>query len=348
MALAFLVLVLIFLVGGLDAVDIFRESIASTLKLKGNSTLRTDKKSSVVQDEHFHSALAPPLAPPLAPAPSTTTHMVRMEAPDDNPYMQSGNSIRAEQKITELEDGAVLESKQTAGQTASSGAVVGLVGGRPPRAPIAVVGGRVTGARPLLLEGSDSEPETRTGRMMPTSSTAGDSEVPVDDQKSGCCGLGATIKKWLACLPLDKLKILVVVWQILTVFPTIAAVDFPPVYSAFLSWIDVVNLDLGHIFSASCLFPNVTHYERLLATTLAPLFLGLVLLCTYQLAIRRVGIGSAGIVARQAAWSRHVAAGLLLTFLVSRRSVVDVLLRDCDGGPYAPTLPTSLAFLILI
>ena len=132
-----------------------------------------------------------------------------------------------------------------------------------------------------------------------------------------CCGIGQRIKRLWSRLPLDKLKILVVVWQILTVFPSIAAVNFPPVYSQFMSWIDVINFDLANIFSASCMFPGLNFYQRLLVTTLAPIALFGVLVVTYQLAKRRTEIGTAGIVERRAAWSRHMAAGLLLTFLVS-------------------------------
>ncbi|CAN0413691.1 unnamed protein product, partial [Discosporangium mesarthrocarpum] len=51
-------------------------------------------------------------------------------------------------------------------------------------------------------------------------------------------------------LPLNKLKILVVVWQILSEFPSISAVPFPPVYAKFLSAINIINLDLGSIVSA--------------------------------------------------------------------------------------------------
>lgn len=123
---------------------------------------------------------------------------------------------------------------------------------------------------------------------------------------------------------MDKLKILVVVWQILTVLPSITGVEFPPSYSRFLSWIDVVNLDVGHIFTASCILPAVSFYHRLLLTTLTPLVLAAVLVLTYWMAKRRAGIGSSGVLAARAAWSRHMAAGLLLTFLVSVFRVITV------------------------
>ena len=117
-------------------------------------------------------------------------------------------------------------------------------------------------------------------------------------------------------MPLDKLKILVVVWQILTIFSSISGVQYPVSYSRFLVWINVVNFDMGDIFSASCILPSANFYVRLLLTTLAPLVLAAVLVLTYNMAKRRAGIGSAGVIAKRAAWSRHVAAGLLLTFLV--------------------------------
>lgn len=149
-----------------------------------------------------------------------------------------------------------------------------------------------------------------------SAAAAGTAAGSEETERSECCGVGSKIKRLMSRLPLDKLKILVVVWQILTVFPSITAVEFPPSYTRFLNWIDFVNLDLGQIFSASCLLPRMTHYEKLLMATLGPLIVLLILVVTYQLAKRRAGIGSAGIVARRAAWSRHMAAGLLVTFLV--------------------------------
>ncbi|CAM9190499.1 unnamed protein product [Ectocarpus sp. 8 AP-2014] len=132
----------------------------------------------------------------------------------------------------------------------------------------------------------------------------------------GCCGQGEKIKRWAARLPMDKLKILVVVWQILSVFPSITAVDFPPAYARFLSWIDMLSFDLGHVLSASCVLPVMDFYQSLLLTTLGPLGVAMVLMLTYWIAKRRAGSGSAGALRRRAAWSRHVAAGLLLSFLV--------------------------------
>lgn len=141
-------------------------------------------------------------------------------------------------------------------------------------------------------------------------------------EKCKCCGLGKTITRRVSRLPLDKFKILVVTWQILTVFSSITEVEFPAAYASFLSWINVVNLDIGQLLSASCVLPPVNFYTRLLVTTLTPLVLAVGLMLTYQTAKHRAGIGSAGVIARRAAWSRHMAAGLLLTFLVRLGRVV--------------------------
>ena len=129
-------------------------------------------------------------------------------------------------------------------------------------------------------------------------------------------GFGDKVKRWVSRLPLDKFKILVVVWQIVTLSSSITGIEFPESYSKFLSWVTVVNLDMGSIFSASCILPSVNFYVGLLVSTLAPLLLVALLVLTYQIAKYRAKIEDSGEVARRAAWSRHMAAGLLLTFMV--------------------------------
>lgn len=140
-------------------------------------------------------------------------------------------------------------------------------------------------------------------------------EIKRRNKPNGCC-LGDAIKRWGSKLPVGKLKILVVVWQILASFSGITGVEFPASYATFLSWVSVVNLDIGHTFSATCVLPPLNFYARLLVTSLTPLVLAGVLVLTYRIARRRADIGWAGVIARRDAWSRHVSAGLLLTFLV--------------------------------
>ncbi|CAN0556127.1 unnamed protein product, partial [Laminaria digitata] len=83
------------------------------------------------------------------------------------------------------------------------------------------------------------------------------------------------------------IKILVGVWQILAVFSSITGVEFPASYALFLSWINVLNFDLGYIVSASCVLPSVNFYQSLLATTLGPFVAAAGLMLTYRMAKRR-------------------------------------------------------------
>lgn len=107
----------------------------------------------------------------------------------------------------------------------------------------------------------------------PRSEDSWDRDIPVKDRRAifaggarpsrvaraskTCGGLGEKVKRWASRVPMNKVKILVVVWQILTVFPSVSGVDYPGTYSRFLSWMDVVNFDLGTILSASCLVGTV-------------------------------------------------------------------------------------------
>ncbi|CAM9298394.1 unnamed protein product, partial [Laminaria digitata] len=100
-----------------------------------------------------------------------------------------------------------------------------------------------------------------------------------------------------------------------------------------LAWVNIANFDIGDLFSASCLLPSVNFYQRLLAATLTPLLLAGGLVLTYRMAKRRAGIGSTAVIASRAAWSRHVAAGLLLTFLVfTSASTAAFKTFACDDG----------------
>ncbi|CAM9106040.1 unnamed protein product, partial [Hapterophycus canaliculatus] len=264
-ALLFLCIALVFLIGGLDAVDSVRRSMSQSLSVRRSlgRGLSFSGKSRGAPGSFRESSVRG-----LDASAKTATADFAVG---------TGTSASATaSKVGALQDGGNIVFD------------VPLDSSR---------GGSTRGTASLLQAGTET-------------SDAGASAP------SGCCGVGEKIKRWASRLPMEKLKILVVVWQILTVFPSITGVEFPPAYSRFLSWIGVVNLDVGHIFTASCILPAVSFYHRLLLTTLTPLVLAAVLVLTYWMAKRRVGLGSAGVLAARAAWSRHMAAGLLLTFLV--------------------------------
>ncbi|CAM9686049.1 unnamed protein product, partial [Ectocarpus sp. 12 AP-2014] len=85
----------------------------------------------------------------------------------------------------------------------------------------------------------------------------------------------------LTALPLSKLKIVIVVWQITSAFADITKAPFPPIYEKFLSIISIFSFDLGWILSAACLTTGIDFYDKLLMVTIGPLvplcFLG----CTF-------------------------------------------------------------------
>ncbi|CAN0312502.1 unnamed protein product, partial [Discosporangium mesarthrocarpum] len=147
-------------------------------------------------------------------------------------------------------------------------------------------------------------------------------------------GLLSRLRAYVFRLPLNKLKILVVVWQILSEFPSISAVPFPPVYAKFLSAINIINLDLGSIVSASCMFRGVDFYDRLLVVTLTPLALMMLIVSMYLMVKKRLRYRENTPPSPErlrAAFSRHAAVGLLLTFLVfSSVSTVIFKTFSCD------------------
>ncbi|CAN0538822.1 unnamed protein product, partial [Ectocarpus sp. 12 AP-2014] len=70
-------------------------------------------------------------------------------------------------------------------------------------------------------------------------------------------------------VPLTAVKIVVVVWQIVTQYSDVAGVEYPGAYQDFLSVVDVVNLDLGFILSFACVY-DTNFYDRLLMATIGP------------------------------------------------------------------------------
>jgi hypothetical protein len=84
----------------------------------------------------------------------------------------------------------------------------------------------------------------------------------------------------VASLPWDKLRITVVAFQIVTQLVNIARLPLPDVYSKFLAWVALLNLDVGWLLSLGCV-PKVDFYQRLLITTLGPIAASALLMCTY-------------------------------------------------------------------
>ncbi|CAN0255509.1 unnamed protein product, partial [Ascophyllum nodosum] len=130
--------------------------------------------------------------------------------------------------------------------------------------------------------------------------------------------------KLLHYVPLQAFKILVVLWQILTQFASVANVTYPKAYEQFLQAIDVINFDLGWMLSAGCILRGLDFHDRLLFTTLGPLAAVAYLGATYTFAVgktrRQPMQPSPTQVSRATARERvdrkHMSALLLMTFLV--------------------------------
>ncbi|CBJ31472.1 conserved unknown protein [Ectocarpus siliculosus] len=102
-------------------------------------------------------------------------------------------------------------------------------------------------------------------------------------------------------LPLTAIKIVVVVWQIVTQYSDVAGVEYPGAYKDFLSVVDVVNLDLGFILSLACVC-DTDFYDRLLLTTICPAVVLGLLGCTYL---------AMGVVKH-----RHLSVALFIMFVI--------------------------------
>ena len=103
-----------------------------------------------------------------------------------------------------------------------------------------------------------------------------------------------------------------------------ANVTFPNVYEEFLKVIDVMNLDLGWMLSAGCMWPGIDFHDRLFFTTLGPLGALVYLGATYAFAVgktRKQPMQSSPTqdsraIARERIDKKHMSALLLMTFLV--------------------------------
>ncbi|CAM9191106.1 unnamed protein product [Ectocarpus sp. 13 AM-2016] len=113
-------------------------------------------------------------------------------------------------------------------------------------------------------------------------------------------------------VPLQSVKIVIVAWQILTQFTSVANVTYPDVYKRFLDGLDVFNFDLSWVLSAGCIF-DIDYHDRLLASTISPLIGLLFLAGTYSVA---ASMNRGKTERLQVIWNRHVSLVLLLTFLI--------------------------------
>eukprot|EP00903_Cladosiphon_okamuranus_P011652 g10960.t1 len=130
---------------------------------------------------------------------------------------------------------------------------------------------------------------------------------------SGEVGGEGIVDRVVRHVPLNSLKILIVLWQILTQFASVANVVYPSVYQSFLEAVDHLNFDLSLALSPACMF-RFDFHDRLLLVTIGPLIAGGFLGVTYAIASRKSSSGSKE--ALQRVRQKHMSAALLVTFFV--------------------------------
>lgn len=91
----------------------------------------------------------------------------------------------------------------------------------------------------------------------------------------------------------------------------ITGVEYPAVYAAFLSWLDIINLNIGFILSASCIV-EMDFFDRLVFATVGPVLVLALLGGTYVIA-RKTNIGNddTGNV-----WHKHISIAIFFLFFI--------------------------------
>jgi hypothetical protein len=118
--------------------------------------------------------------------------------------------------------------------------------------------------------------------LMTNLSGCADGEEACSICKRGCKSGGIMHSLWskLAGLSWGKLRIPLVSYQIVTQYIDITGLPLPSIYRNFLSWADVLNLNLGWLLSVGCA-RRVDFYQQLLIITLSPIAASIVLTCSY-------------------------------------------------------------------
>ncbi|CAN0425302.1 unnamed protein product, partial [Ascophyllum nodosum] len=122
----------------------------------------------------------------------------------------------------------------------------------------------------------------------------------------------ACIERLMRYIPMHSVKVVIVTWQIVIQFVSVANVQYPYEYQRFLDGVRLLDFDLGWMLSASCVV-NIDFHDRLLFATIGPIVVIFGLAMTYYIAARR-NRQSEGTV--QNVQHKHLSAVLLLTFLV--------------------------------
>jgi nitrate reductase NapE component len=143
--------------------------------------------------------------------------------------------------------------------------------------------------------------------------------ITVTRQPSGLQRSLRKIETKLAKIPFQRMRIPIVVLQVLTGFFSISGVIIPVVFARFVSWLDfMLIVDPRWLLGVGCVF-QVSFYTKLVVTTVLPLFITCILGVTYvvvRVRVSRITPARAQLQALSLAEAKHARAFLVLTFFI--------------------------------
>ncbi|CAM9794426.1 unnamed protein product [Chrysoparadoxa australica] len=123
-------------------------------------------------------------------------------------------------------------------------------------------------------------------------------------------------KAFLFAFPIRKLKIPIIAFQIVSQFSEVTSADYPPIFTKFLGFLDVLSFDFSLLLSGGCKWTLCQH-EVLLISTLLPLGFFLLLFISYRVFVRRMEkLGCKRRNWQARAKADHMRAGLIVLVLV--------------------------------
>ncbi|CAB1111282.1 unnamed protein product [Ectocarpus sp. CCAP 1310/34] len=115
-----------------------------------------------------------------------------------------------------------------------------------------------------------------------------------------------------AAIPLTAIKIILVVWQIVTQFASVVDVEYPEIYERFLAALNLVNFNLGYFLSFLCLV-ETNFYGRLAFSTIVPLAILGGLAAKHAIAKRNNRHSQVGM---REATDKHLSIALFIVFAI--------------------------------
>eukprot|EP00752_Nemacystus_decipiens_P012244 g10853.t1 len=150
-------------------------------------------------------------------------------------------------------------------------------------------------------------------------------------------GLAIFRNRFVEALPVGSIKILVVIWQIVTQFAQMTGAHYPDTYDTFVKRLHFINLDIGDMLPFSCLM-ETDFLDRLVWKTVGPLAVLCALCATYS--VSRVRHRNASEAVMLTFRRKHASLAIFVLFFVYASVSRDVfLVFSCE------TLDNGVSYL---